>query len=516
MTSNDHDAETTAPHTPAAPSRTPADEARGAAGISLGQASLMVMGGVLALLITQFFGKGVSTDAFFTAYGFYVIALTFAQTLRLTVLPRLLSDVTGAQEARLLLATATLAALAAIPMVALAGPIGDLIANGDPSGLAAETLRLLWPALALHLLAGMLVAMLVMRGIYAPIGVAFAITSLITIAAFVLLEPELDLRAVAVGLALSAVFLASALMTHLWRAGWRPAFRQQLVPRQIVRDCGDLFVASSSFLMLNLGYLICLAVANRASAGTATTYAYAFFGAAFLVASTAVPSAMVRAPRLLDAGGNRGVTVADVLVDYRVALVLLAPAIGLVALVGAPLIDLITGSFFGADDSTDFVTVLVCLTPWVLAATVGVMLILESLNRGRGNALAAIAVGQAVVLLILAKLGDEIAGIAGIAIAQSTAMFLATAAQIRLAMRADAGRLLRTLGTETLRSAALVLVSFGPGWLAISALDDSLAVELPIAAAGLAIFAIGASRVYPAEWKLLVGVLPFTSRHATT
>lgn len=482
------------------------DEARGALSISLGQASLMVMGGVMALLITQYFGKGAGTDAFFTAYGFYVIAIAFAQTLRLTALPRLMGDVTGEQEGRLLAATGAMALLAAVPMLIFAGPLGGLIAAGDPTGVAAETLRLLWPALACHLIAGVLVPMLTLRSIYTPVGLALMLASGVSVVAFVLLQPELGIKAVPTSLGLSAALLVVSLALTLHGDGWRPRFDAFADVGRMARDCADLTVASASFLIVNVGYLICLAVANHGEQGEATIYAYAFFAAAFLVATTAIPSALVRAPGLLDESGGRGVTANDVVGDFRVALMLVIPAFGLAALIAQPAVDLVAGEFFGSDDATKLTFTLMALAPWVLASIAGVLVVIDLLNRGRAKTLAWIALAQAVALVPLAIIGRELLGIAGIALAQALTMSVATGVQLRSAFGDARPSAARRLSALALEGFTIALVAFGPA-AALIALADEPALLVPVLLAGsLALYAAIARIRFEREWRLLTGI----------
>lgn len=481
------------------------DEARGALAISLGQAALMLMGGVLALLITQFFGKGSGTDAFFTAYGFYVIAVAFAQGLRLTTLPRLIGDPTGQAEGRMLSAAVAMALAAGIPMVIFAAPLASLIANGDPTGVAAATLRLLWPALAMHLLAGVLVPMLTLRGIYTQIGVSMTTASLTSVVAFVLLQPELGIKAVPVGLAFSATLLAAMLATRLWQARWRPwlgAFRE---PLTVGRDATMLLIAAASFLVVNVGYLICLAVANHTASGNATTYAYAFFGAAFLVGTTAIPGAMVRAPRLLDAGGDRGVTQTDIVGDYRIALMLVIPALGLAAVAAVPVIRLIAGGFFSSNDADKLLQVLLALSPWVFASIGGVLVVLEMLNRGRANTLALIAFVQCVALVPLAIAGKVAGGIVGIALAQSAVMVVATWTQIRFAFPQSTAALSRSLSAATASAAAIGLVCFGPSTLLLT-YRGGFAVIAGGTLFALGLYVVVARRYFTREFNLLLAI----------
>lgn len=485
-------------------------EARGAFVIALGQTALMASGGVLALLITRYFGRGAGTDAFFTAYGLYVIAIAFAQTLRLTVLPQLMGDVSDEQESRLVSAAVGMALVAAVPMIVFADPFAGLIANGDPTGVAERTLRLLWPALACHLLAGVLIPMLTVRGIYAPVGAAYTFAGVTSVITLVMLQPELGLDAVSTGLALGAFLLAISLVLTLSKVsrGLKPRamLRAFIDLRRLARDGCALIIASASFLVVNVGYLICLIVANHGSRGSATIYAYAFFAAAFLVASTAIPSAMVRAPRLLEGDGSRGISGYELVSEYRLMLLLLTPAYGLAALATTPAIEFVAGEFFG-DGAATLTATLFALAPWVLASSAGVIVVLHLLNRSGSVTLAYIAVGQIVLLAPAAVIGRLLGGIEGIAIAQSLTMVVATATQIRWALRPHHGSPMRELCRLTIEMALIGLVSFGPTTLFMAIASPATIAVIPLSLASFAAYGAIVHRRHPREWRALRSIV---------
>ena len=221
--------------------------ARNVAVLSLGHAAVMALGGVLALLIAHFFGRSARTDAFFAAYGLYSVALVFSQAFRLTALPRLVEDRDDEVSNRLLAGVGVVIVLAAVPMVLLAGPFGELLADEDPTGVATESLRALWPALGGQLLIGLLAALLLVRGAFGVIGLGYVASGLISIAVFVALEGELGIQAVSVALGASSISLAVVFFVVLARQGWR--FRPQAYARigEATAEAGRLMVASASF-----------------------------------------------------------------------------------------------------------------------------------------------------------------------------------------------------------------------------------------------------------------------------
>jgi peptidoglycan biosynthesis protein MviN/MurJ (putative lipid II flippase) len=462
-------------------------EVRNAAVLSFGHAAVMVLGGVLALLIAHFFGKSARTDAFFAAYGVYAIALVFGQTFRLTALPTLVSDRDGSATDRLLAAVCLMSLTAAVPMVLLAGPVGDLLVEHDPSNTTAESLRALWPALAGQLVIGLLAAVLLVRNHFTVIGLGYVMTGVLSIAGFLALEGALGIQAVSVALGVSACSLAILFLATLWRAGWRPRLDRYVRLGSVVADSWRLLAASTSFVATNLGYVVCLAVASREGTGQATLYAYAYFSAALLVASTAVSAAMVRAPKLLSAEGPGRFTTANSVSTYRFTLVLVIPALAFAALAGQPVIDFVLGESFDGEDARRLIVALLCLSGWILGSAAGVLAVVELLRRERVLSLALIAGAQLALLPVLAIAGREIAGIAGVAVAQSAAMVLATAAQLRLAFGRrwlDAtGSMLRSTAASVLGVAA----AFAPSFVAVEVLGRSAAVLLAALALAVAL-----------------------------
>ena len=454
-------------------------EVRNAAALSFGHAAVMVLGGVLALLIAHFFGKSARTDAFFAAYGVYAIALVFGQTFRLTALPTLVADPDGSATDRLLAAVCLMSLTAAIPMVALADPVGDLLVERDPSSTTAESLRALWPALAGQLVVGLLAAVLLVRNRFTVIGLGYVMTGTLSIVIFLALEGALGIHAVSVALGVSACSLAVLFLVTLRRSGWRPALERYARLRQVVADSWRLLAASTSFVATNLGYVICLAVASREGTGQATLYAYAYFSAALLVATTAVSAAMVRAPKLLSAEGPGRFSTENSVSTYRFTLVLVIPALAFAALAGEPVIDFVLGESFDGDDARRLIVALLCLSGWILGSAAGVLAVVELLRRERVMALAVIAGVQIALLGLLAIVGREIAGIAGVAVAQSAAMLAATAAQLRLAFGADWLQATGPMLKSTAASVLLIGAAFAPSLIAVVALDRSVGVLLP-------------------------------------
>ncbi|HEX8856955.1 MAG TPA: hypothetical protein VF752_15275 [Thermoleophilaceae bacterium] len=494
----------------AAPTTGPpaSDDARHTAIISLGQASAMVMGGVLALLIAHIFGKSGRTDAFFAAYGVATVLIIFGQTFRITALPKLTDAGDPAATARLLAAVGAIVLVAAVPMVLLAGPVASVLVRSDPGHVAAHSLRLLWIAVAGQLFGSMLAAILATRGRFVLIGVSYLVTGLVSVAVFLALESSVGIEAVAIGLDVAGVMLAVILgWAFLQESGGRPAASPGGAG-SIAREVRDLSLASATFVALNLGYVICVAVASRAGSGEATLYAYAYFSAAILVAMTATSAAMVRSPRLLSSEArSEQVMAQSAMATYRVTVVVVTPVLAVAALVGQPVLEFVLGGAFGHDDTVRLVETLLLLSGWVLGTAAGTFAVVELLARARLRELALIGVAQVLLLVPLAIAGREAWGIRGIALAQSLVVLAATAAQLHLAFAADARRVVRHMAADTGRAVGAMAVAFAPSVALVLALGYDAAVVVPAAALAVALAVVATRVAWPDEWRLLTSVV---------
>ena len=467
----------------------------------------MVLGGVLALLIAQFFGRSARTDAFFAAYGVYTVALVLAQTFRLTALPRLMDDRDGRVADSLLGAIALLALLAAVPMVLLAEPFGKLLVESDPGDVAAESLRALWPALAGQLVVGLLAAFLIVRGRFVVIAVGYLTGGLVSVAMLAVFQEGVGIQAVSLALGISVLVLAALFVVSLVSAGWRPQLRAVVDLRGASRQAGNLVLASASFLAANLGFVICVAVASRDGAGEATIYAYAYFTAALLVATTAVSSAMVRTPKLLAGAERADATIVEATTTYRFTLVLVGPALGLIAVAGAPIADFLLGDAFDGASADRLVVTLLCLTGWVLGSAAGIFAIVDLLARNKQRELALVAAGQLVLLVPLAIAGRAAAGVAGVAVAQSIVMVGATLCQLWLAFGDRARGALGSMLATTLRAAAVMALAFAPG-IAIALVGDSTGATVAAVAISLPLAFVATRLAWPAELRTVLSLLP--------
>lgn len=475
--------------------------------VALGQGAVMLFGGLLALLIAQLFGKNVETDAFFAAYGLYSLGLTFTQTFRLTAVSSLVTE--GGSEAvtRMLGAVAVLALALAVPMVVFADALGGVLIDDDPTGVAPDSLRILWIALAGQLLAAMLATVLAVRGAFRAIGVSTLAVGLVSVGTFLATEPPLDILAAPVGLAAGGVWLSGVLLAVVVRGGWRPG-RPPGAVRAMTAEAARLTYASLFFLGSAVTYVIAIAFAAREGPGEATLFAYAYVLAVILVGVTANVSGMVLSPAVV-ASPERTAEAASVgLSSFRFTVVLVGPVLALAFLVGKPVIGFVLGSDFRGSSASTMLVTLACLIPWLLATAGGLFAVIELLARGALGALALLAAAQVAAVAVLAAAGAELAGIEGIAAAVSLATLGATLVVFRWAFDDRA----RAVAAETGHVAARQAIAMGAASLPSAAivwtLGDSAPAMVGAAVLAVALLTAATAMAWPRESRALWRLLP--------
>ncbi len=486
----------------------PVPTGRQTALVALGQGAIMALGGVLALLVAQLFGKNADTDAFFAAYGVYAVGLTFAQTFRLTAISRLVHSDDREPVTRLLGGVGLIAAALAIPMVALAAPVGHVLVAHDPAGIAPTTLRVLWIALAGQLMAAMLAAVLAVEGAFAAIGVVSLLAGFVSVVTFLAVEAVTGITGAAAGLAVSAAAMAVAYAYVLVRRGWRPARLTPARIRAMVSEAGYLAFSPATFVGANLSYVVCVAFATRLSSGQATLFAYAFVIATVLVGLTANVSAMVRSPAVVASGDSTTAAAEAGVRSFRFTLVLIGPVVAMALLVGQPLIRLALGSRFSAADANTILATLVCSLGWVLGSAAGIFAIVELLARREVRRLALLACCQVLATVALVAVGSAVAGIEGIALGMSLAQVATAVVQLRWAFGASwtaaALRMVHATGRELVAVAAAFV---GPTALLLLT-GGGAAAAFGAAVLASALVAVASRVAWPDETRALLQLLP--------
>jgi peptidoglycan biosynthesis protein MviN/MurJ (putative lipid II flippase) len=466
----------------------------------------MVFGAVLAVLVAQLFGKSIQTDAFFAAYGFYSLGVTFTYTVRLTAVSRLVGSASEAVTRQL--GAALLIALAfGVPMLILAGPLGRVLVESDPTGVARATLRILWVALTGQLLAAMLATILAVQGSFNTIGIATLLAGPVTIATFLLAEPATGIDGAAIGISAGAAWLVAVLGGKAVRSGWRPRVRDLAALGAMAAEALRLTFASATFLGATVAYVTCLAVAARQGAGEATLFAYAFVLVGMLLGVTTNVLAMVRSPSLLASSERTADAASTAVWGLRLTLVLAGPALAMVLLVGKPLIGFLLGSGFSAADVESLLVTLACLVGWLVATAAGIFAVVELLARGALVPLALLAAGQVGVLAPTAWAGAELAGIYGIAAALSVVTLGVTLVQLRWAFGGTWREPVGTMARASARELMVLAAAFAPSAALLLVVGQTAITTAAAGVLAAALVAVATFVAWPRESRALLALV---------
>jgi peptidoglycan biosynthesis protein MviN/MurJ (putative lipid II flippase) len=481
---------------------------------SISQASTMITGGLLALLVAVLIGNNARTDGFFAAFAVYSVVVTFAQSARTTVVARLLEG----QGRFTALNHYFGAALLVIVLVSVAfGPLGGVVADlltGDLPQSARETARttllILWPAAALQLFGALGAAMLGALGDFVWAGAAFMAGSLLAIPVFVVLEPSLGIDGVAVGMLIGSVISTIVVAVGLVRVGWRPAWATFTQPREAARAGRVLAISSFSFLIAQVGFIFMLAVGARLGVSVVTIFTYSFMAMSLVQALFVSSIPMVLAGPLALSWDRRP---ASLLPHneaiFRAGLLLVVPVFAGAVLVGADVADLVLADFSDSEVHLfiDLFLILSANVVWGLIATVPYA---AAVAIGRYTAVALLTLGVValqVVLALVAGALDSVELLAAVVPVSTAVSVLGTCAVVSARYPLIAGPALAKI---LLRLSLAGAVAFALP--ALVAERVSLAAVDPIAfLVGLGLFALIVVKLLPAEREIaarLVATLP--------
>jgi len=468
----------------------------------------MVLGAVLAVVVLLEFGKDAETDGFFAAYGVYALLLTIAQSLRASVVPRLVDGRSlFANVDRFVGAALLIFLLAGIPLVALGAPLAELLIGdlGDEARDAArEALAILWVASGAHLLAALGAATLAVRGEFGAPGLAYVFGGTLAIALLLALSGELGIAAVSVGLAAGSLLGAGIMFLRLWQAGYRPRLAGLTGRARTLSGAAVMFAGSIGALGVQLMYVVSVAFAARIGEGSVTLYTYAFFGAVLLVGATSSTSAIVLAAPLSRTWDRRPESLEPHLLSvFRVGVALVVPIFAVVALVGDEVGDLVLGGSIGGGDVDRIVVTFLALVGVVIASVATPVPLLAAFAASRYGA---------VVALTTLALGLHVAGSA-VALETSSLEVLGGAASVSslfgLGLLAAVvwGRrfptTLMVLAGELGRVVAVAALAFLP--LGVPAvLVGGPVAHVAAALVGIGAFAMVLRRRLPEHWELLL------------
>ena len=315
---------------------------------AVSQVATLGVQGIAALVILLLFGKGSDTDAVFAAYGLYGVVVLMCQTLRLTVVARLVEEPSPwAAFDRFLGAGLSMVAMAIAVELVFGATIARVL-TGDlgqhAQDLVRSTLNVLCIGVVGQLVAALGAAVLAVRQEFRYSGLAYVAGGLTSVIVLVALHGSLDIRAAPVGVAVGSTLSAGLMVVRLWRDGYRPGLARLLAGARHPRTAVLLLIGSVGPLLGQLNFVISLAFAARLGPGMVTLYTGAFFAGAVIVAVTgSAVSLVLAAPIARTWDGRAAALLPHLRTIMRAGLIIIGPAVAVVALVGDDLVGLLLG-----------------------------------------------------------------------------------------------------------------------------------------------------------------------------
>jgi peptidoglycan biosynthesis protein MviN/MurJ (putative lipid II flippase) len=474
------------------------------------QIATMAIGGLLSLVIVLKFGKNARTDGLFAAYGVYGVLTLVAQSLRITVVARLLEGPSlAAALDRLLGGGLALFVLSGVPLVALGGPVADLL-TGDLGSQARDTaqtaLVILWAAAGAQLLAALGAAALGAWNRFGLPALAYVVGGVLAIALLFALAPAIGIDAVAVGLAAGGALTAAMTLGGVVLRGYRPNLSTVLSIRRLPNTLGVILGGAAGYLLFYLTLIVSVAFAARIAEGAVTLYTYAFFTALLVMGATSSPVGVVMAAPLSETWDRRVASLEPhLLAVFRTAVVLILPVFALAALAGDQVVDLILGSSLNAADADTIVATFLALGGMVVASAAMSVPLLAAFSTSRYAHVAAISAVAMTVQVGGSALAYQTGHVWTLGLATSATVVISLVLLLVVVYGREAGATGLTLARELTAAAIPIALAFAPGAV-LAIVTRSEAGELVGAASGLVLVAPVVRRALPEHWSLLMRI----------
>jgi peptidoglycan biosynthesis protein MviN/MurJ (putative lipid II flippase) len=467
----------------------------------------MGLGAVLAIVVLFLFGKTAETDGLFTAFGVYNIMAIVAQSLRTTIVARLVEG-PSLWEAfdRYVAAVLVLALACAVPLAVLADPLAHLL-TGDQSGDAHDTartaLQLFSLAGAAVLLAALGAAALAALDRFVAVSVAYLAAGFASIAAILVLATPLDVTSVAVAVSAGALLNLAIMVRNLLRAGWSPHRRVLARAPGIGRRIWVIVTGAAIYAAPQGMFVVSLALAARMGSGAATVYTYAFFAASFIVgASSSSVSIVLAAPVAQGWDRSPPSLTPHLRTIVRLGATLTVIVIGVAAIAGDDLANLVLGSKLTEQDTSAMAGSFVALAGFMLAMVAVTLPLLAAFALSRYTAVAAVAVGAVLAQVVLGVAAATTDRLEWLALATSGSTIIMLIGLLAVVYGRHAGAPLAAIAAELAPPIALGTATFGVVW-AVALAVDGRAGDVALAAVAALGYVAALRALLPAHWELV-------------
>jgi peptidoglycan biosynthesis protein MviN/MurJ (putative lipid II flippase) len=474
---------------------------------SIAQLGTMAFGGLLALLIARRFGTSSETDAMFAAYSVYGVFLMVAQSLRLTMVPRLArAEGAAASFVDGLGALAVIAAVSAVALIGFRHPLATVLVGSDgATDVTGDALAVFWGAAMAQLVAGYGAAQLAASGQFTVTAVGYLTGSLLPVLALAV-WPDPDIGIVPLLIGGGAVVTALVLVAGV--AQQPKVLRERPSLRGSLSTASQMVAGALGSVMWQIALVASLAFAARTAEGAVTVYPYAFFAAGLVTAVTSGSIAMVIAGPITSGWDRLDPAPLEpaLLSVVRTSTLLAVPILGVALLVADDVIGAVLGSALTDDEVATMRDTFLALGGVILAAGISPVPAIAAYARARYWTLAGIAlVGLAlhIGLSAVAAAVDSVVALAAVASFAALAIGVMT---IWLIWRDDAAVLIARVTRAMAEALAVGAAAFVP-LLLLASLLGSVVGAVVGAAVGCVVYAALVRRLLPEHWTPVVGAV---------
>jgi O-antigen/teichoic acid export membrane protein len=474
---------------------------------AVSQLTVMAFSALLGFLILLKFGKNARTDGLFAAYSVYGFLTLLAQSLRTTVVPRLVEGRSlSANFDRFLGAVLLIFALSAVPLVALGKPVAAVLTGdlGDDARDTAQTaLAILWLSAGAQFVAALSAAALAVQDEFAYPALAYMLGGAASVLGLLTLAGPLGIDAVATAACAGSMLTAALLLGRLALKGYRPQLAGMVEGARARATHEPIFGGSAGYMIFYFTLVISLAFAARIGEGDVTLYSYAFFSALVVMSASSGPAGLVLAAPISQTWNRRVDSLEPhMLAVFRTGVVLILPVIAIAVLIGDELVDALLGQKLSAADADTIVGVFAALSGMMLTSVATTVPLIAAFTLSKYLQIGLIAAVGIGLHTGLSALAFQIGTLQALGAATSLSVVTWLCLLLALVYGSRMPHTLALLGSELIRVALRAAIAFGPvGTLAVAL--GGAPWEVAAAVAGLALFAVLIRKTLPEHWELL-------------
>jgi peptidoglycan biosynthesis protein MviN/MurJ (putative lipid II flippase) len=465
-----------------------------------------------AVLYLSHFGVDGRTDGFFVAFALYTTFGVFGQSIRLTAVPLLVGRVPQLTTRELATALLLVSAPVLLVTCALAAPLAQLLAPGLTSADRSVTiaaLPILGVAMTLQLWASGCATVLAVRSRFASIATSYVAGAIAGLVAFLALMDVAGELTLGWSMLTMAVVVCVAMLISVRQSGGFSEEGRHLRLDRLLRLTGRLLGRTVIYFAFNGLFIVTLAFASHAATGDTTVLSYAYLFASYLVAGTGTALGMSHIADMSRSTGTerRAAIIATIPAGLRYALLIVAPALAVLIVGGAPLVHVVLPGSLDAEAVRSLQTFTALLVPWTAAALLVSLLMPAMFALRRAVMLNVHAVPLVLVHLAATVIANALFGVEGSVAAMCVAPTCFAAVMLRCVAGPHARQVARETAGGCARFLGLAAAAYGASAAAASVLPSEAARAVVASVLGSALYLGGALLVARRQLGLLAGVL---------